>query len=135
LFLWCFAAIIAGVKLEMISILLTGTKDSDMALHIALATIVDASWTGQIAISKDGGATWDTIHKNSITSISRQRVKDGVKAATSGTPLWSERIRVKSRETILLEFDVKDVANQSGWNVGGIAGMSAAHNDLADWIA
>lgn len=105
-----------------------------MEHHIDLGSNVVAAWTNHIAVSVDGGVSWDTVHKTHVTSITQRRHVDGKNQFNAGTPQKThERISIHLSDGREISFDVKDVANQSSWNVGGPAGLAAAVSDLATW--
>lgn len=105
-----------------------------MALHIDLGSNVVAGWTNQIALSVNGGVSWNTFAIGEVKSVSQRRIVDGHNPFNSGNPqVTHERIRIKMGDCDI-DFDVKDVANQPTWSVGGVAGLNAAVSDIATWI-
>lgn len=106
-----------------------------MSLHISQGTTVNASWTDQIAISHDGGSTWSTLKKEQVKTIGQTRIPNARNESNPGSHQDLERIHIHLTDEQDFNFDVKDVDNQGTWNVGGTAGLAAAHADLSNWLA
>lgn len=107
-----------------------------MALHISEGATVNASWTDQIAISADSGATWSTFENASIIAVLQKRMTNVNAANNPGQPQKdSERIILRFADGTSYSFDIKEVANQPTWNVGGPAALATAHSTITIWVA
>ena len=107
-----------------------------MVLHIVDATTVNPLWVSQILISADGGATWHTtIKKENVKSINQVRIANAKNVSNSSQHQHSEKIHIEMNDGVRIKFDVKDVVNQAGWVVGGVAGLAAAHADVTTFLS
>lgn len=104
--------------------------------HIALGSTVDAAWTDHIAISADAGVTWAAIKKDNITSINPVRTTNAGTANNPGQPQRdSERVVIRMATGPDVSFDIKDVANQPTWSVGGVVALRTAVDTITTWTA
>ena len=103
-------------------------------LNVVLATTINPLWLSQILMSADGGATWgSSIKGQAVSSVNQVRTKNTNTVANPTMPEHSERIIINMVDGSHISFDVKDVLNQPTWNVGGVAGLAAAHADITTW--
>jgi len=104
-------------------------------LHIDKGTNVDAGWVGKIAVSADAGVSWTTINNSVVDRIGPVRILNAVNESNPGGHPVSERVHIHMNDGSQFDFDIKEVANQAAWNVGGVAALNTAVDDLSTWTS
>lgn len=113
-----------------------------MSLHIDDGVNVNAAWVNHIAVSRDGGSSWSTIHKDMIDVKPRiTNIAPAPNRAPFNNKGTSARIALSRAvaDEILLDFDIEDIDNQPSWTVAVAGDLNTALNnavaDITSWLA
>ena len=107
-------------------------------LYIQDGAVVNAGWTGMIAISKNG-VQWDTINRVGL-SVGMYKLNINLTAPNS----YPERNKSNGYVVVIhdedgqaiLKFDPSKVLNQAGWVAGTeLANATQAVADINTWIS
>lgn len=104
-------------------------------MEVSQGIAVNAAWTNQIVMRANSTAPWTSIKSDQVKSVGQIRVQNAKNVSNSNQYQDSEKVHIVMADGTIIKIEVKDVTNQAAWNVGGVAGLAAAHADLADWLS
>lgn len=105
-----------------------------MRLFVVQGTSVNAAWINRVAFGTSSTGPWNTIHKDAVETVGQTRVTGTQNESARAQPFPVEKIHIKLKSGADQSFDIKEVANQVGWNVGGAVALAQAHSDIEAWF-